>query len=328
MHAREHADSPEELQAERRKFIRHAIDEEATLHHAGGGERIPGRLVDLSLGGCRMRAESSFHLAPQTRVEVSFKVRGVVFRFSGVVLWVEDQQLIGIRFQEIPLRRRLEFADLLCEVLAAQRNKDKKVAVPAVRAPEALPGRVTPLPIRSHAVPRPVLTPDKPLVPAAASHQPHPAQPGSAPSGLTRQAPAQDPEAAPPQAGRERRTQVRHEVDTTATILLVNVAARLKGRILDLSLGGCRIRTDERFPVGIYTRVETEFHLEGLPFRLGGVVQSIQGKNFVGIRFLDMSDRKREQLQQLIEEIEDLRARGLYKGAEDAPEHPEADAAT
>jgi hypothetical protein len=32
-----------------------------------------------------------------------------------------------------------------------------------------------------------------------------------------------------------------------------------------LSLNGCRIHSDERFAVGVYTRVETEFRLEGLP---------------------------------------------------------------
>ncbi len=109
-------------------------------------------------------------------------------------------------------------------------------------------------------------------------------------------------------ARRERRKQSRHEVDTSATILLVNVGSTLKGRILDLSLTGCRIRTDERFPVGIYTRVEAEFRLEGLPFRLGGVIQAIHDRNTVGIRFLDLSERKREQVLELIGEIEQLRA--------------------
>ncbi len=124
------------------------------------------------------------------------------------------------------------------------------------------------------------------------------------------QPPAQ-PEAGPQSArkpvGRERRQQSRHEVDTTATILLVNVGSTLRGRILDLSLTGCRIRTDERFPVGIYTRVETEFRLEGLPFRLGGVIHAIHNRNMVGIRFLDLSDRKREQVLDLIDEIERMR---------------------
>jgi c-di-GMP-binding flagellar brake protein YcgR len=103
----------------------------------------------------------------------------------------------------------------------------------------------------------------------------------------------------------ERRNHSRLMVDDSSTIILVKIAARLVGRIVDISIGGCRIRCHERFPVGIYTRVETEFRIEGLPFRLGGVVQAIHDRHTVGIRFLDMSSRKREQLEQLIEEIEE-----------------------
>jgi hypothetical protein len=102
---------------------------------------------------------------------------------------------------------------------------------------------------------------------------------------------------------RERRWESRQEVDTSAEILLVNVGSRLRGRILDLSVGGCRIHTDDRFPVGIYTRVETEFRLDGLSFRLGGVVQHIHDRKTVGIRFLDLSERKRQQVRDLIAEI-------------------------
>src|SRR5271157_4040621 len=115
----------------------------------------------------------------------------------------------------------------------------------------------------------------------------------------------------PPQAKpdlRDRRDASREAVDTKAVIFLVKIASTLRGRILDLSLSGCRIRTDERFPVGIYTRVETEFCLEGLPFRLGGVIQAIHNRNTVGIRFLDLSDRKRQQVVELIGEIGQLRA--------------------
>jgi hypothetical protein len=106
---------------------------------------------------------------------------------------------------------------------------------------------------------------------------------------------------------RERRTHSRHEVDTSAVIFLINVASKLKGRILDLSMNGCRIRTDDRFPVGIYTRVEVEFRLEGLPFRLGGVIQAIHDFRLVGIRFLDMSERKRRQVEELIDEIQEMK---------------------
>jgi hypothetical protein len=49
--------------------------------------------------------------------------------------------------------------------------------------------------------------------------------------------------------------------------------------------------------------VETEFCLEGLRFRLGGVIQAIHDRRNVGIRFLDISQRKREHVEQLIAEI-------------------------
>ena len=107
---------------------------------------------------------------------------------------------------------------------------------------------------------------------------------------------------------RERRTQSRHAVDHSATICLVHGGSRLCGRIADLSLGGCRIRTDEPCPVGIYTRVETEFRVKGLPFRLGGVIQAIHDRRVVGIRFLDVSERKRGELEQLMREIAAMEA--------------------
>jgi len=118
-----------------------------------------------------------------------------------------------------------------------------------------------------------------------------------------------------PSKPRDRRGQTRHEVDTLATIFLVNVGSALRGHILDLSVSGCRIRTDERFPVGIYIRVEIEFILQGLPFRLGGVTQAIHNRYNVGIRFLDLSERKRQQVLDLIEEIEQMRAALLQDDA-------------
>jgi c-di-GMP-binding flagellar brake protein YcgR len=108
-----------------------------------------------------------------------------------------------------------------------------------------------------------------------------------------------------PNRGRDRRATHRCGVDTSAVIDLVNVGSKLKGHILDLSVGGCRIKTVEKFPVGIYTRIETEFQLHGLPFRLGGVIQAIHDPKTVGIRFLDMSQRKKEQVAELVAELEE-----------------------
>ncbi len=97
--------------------------------------------------------------------------------------------------------------------------------------------------------------------------------------------------------------QQRQEVDSSVVIRLVNLAADVHGRIVDISLGGCRIHTDRPFPVGIFRRVEVEFCVDGLPFRFAGVTQAIYDPCSVGIRFLDLSERKQEQLRQLLDEI-------------------------
>jgi c-di-GMP-binding flagellar brake protein YcgR len=313
----EAADKAEELvvrHQNRRAAHRYGVDEDAHLLLVKLGSTVPCRIVDLSLNGCLLRTQDRFLAGMLVRVEVAFKVRGFAFRFSGVTQWTDRRNLVGIRFADVPMRRREELAEALSEVeaenamkaaalaaaklAAEEQTRAKEVAAPAVlesASPE--PARLSPVQIRTEVIEARV-HPLKLVSPIRDGAQPVEAQKSA------------DPLAEPPQAKtgkRERREQSRHEVDTSAVIYLVNVASRLSGRILDLSVGGCRISTDERFPVGIYTRVEAEFRLDGLPFLLGGVTQAIHDRRQVGIRFLDMSTRKREQLEQLIEEIEELR---------------------
>jgi hypothetical protein len=105
--------------------------------------------------------------------------------------------------------------------------------------------------------------------------------------------------------GSNRRRESRLDVDGTAVLHLLNISVKMPGRILNLSMSGCGLRTNERFMLGIYRRVEVEFKLQGLPFRLAGVTQSVQGQNNVGIRFLDVSERKKGQLIELIKELDE-----------------------
>jgi c-di-GMP-binding flagellar brake protein YcgR len=109
----------------------------------------------------------------------------------------------------------------------------------------------------------------------------------------------------PPSQPAERRKEPRHNVDGSATLHLLDPGARLRGRILDLSWNGCQFRTDDCYPIGIYCRVEIEFHLDGLPFLIAGVTQSIHKRHIVGVRFLNVSERKRRQLDELIAEIKE-----------------------
>jgi hypothetical protein len=342
MEAEETAECLTGLDGERRDMPRCALDEEATLLLVGHGGWVQCRIVELSLAGCRISTMERLPAGSGHRVEAVFKVRGVAFRFFGVAEWTDGLNLVGIRFVDMPARRRDELAEVLCEMVAEKAAKAEKLAAEeraaaersaseqaaakladekraaAVRADEeryaaevrATDERAAEEVARKQsewlaeikAVAAPPLVNE---IHASAQHS----EPEPRPSAME---PVGKPTAESTRpAKRERRQQSRHEVDTSAAILLINVGSWLQGRIADLSLSGCRIRTDEKFPVGIYTRVETEFRIGGLAFRLGGVIQAVHDRDRrnVGIRFLDVSARKREQVEQLIEEIEEMRSR-------------------
>lgn len=324
-----------DAQSNRRSVPRFDVNEPAALTLVSHGSRNQCRILDLSLGGCRLHSDEKVTVGASTRVEVSFKVNGIVLRFPGVVQWSDGRHMIGVRFAEMSSRRRDELAEILVEVDEENTARAAKEAAAEIEAveqatPEKLVDdllweqraqrareeqesreRLSELEeIRAKAEEeiqrklaeqeenRKKLEREALLLSAkfrSTAATPLPVNPVPA-------APLVVPNAK--QAPRERRAQARHEVDTAAVIQLININSKQTGRIIDLSMGGCRIKTDARFPVGIYTRAETEFYLEGLPFRLGGVVQAIHNGNTVGIRFLDMSSRKREQLEQLIAEIE------------------------
>jgi PilZ domain len=272
-------------QTNRRAHRRFPVDEDSVVIMVGRSLPMHCRILDLSIEGCRVRVRDRFVPAPRSRVEIAFKINGIAFRFSGLARWTDGRHQAGIRFVDVPARRKDDLAEVLAEVEAAEAAKAAKEAEKKLEAGRAAE-QAAPQDAVAHALQGP-----------SAQQISSPARTEAAPK----------PPAPPKPSGSERRTHARFAVDTSAAIILVKIGSRIEGRILDLSLAGCRILSNERFPVGIYTRVETEFHLEGLPFRLGGVVQALHNRNQVGIRFLDMSERKRREVSQLIEEIREMR---------------------
>ncbi len=309
MSGREDAQSSDGQEQEKRLHPRYLVDDDCVVTLVEHGLPTRARIEDLSQEGCRLCTAERFVCKPGRFVEVSFKAQGVSFRFGGVVRWTDGKNRLGIHFENILARRKSELTEVIEELAATQVKQASSdgpagadgtasAAPAAVRAAQearidAQMGTREGLP-----VPPGSGTPRAGIPPAGLSLVSKDIKPPGASTGA----------ALPAAPRRNRRAQSRHAVDTSATILLVNVGSALRGRIVDLSLSGCRILTDERFPVGIYTRVETEFHLQGLPFRLGGVIQAIHNRNTVGIRFLDLSERKRQQVQELIDEMEEMRA--------------------
>jgi hypothetical protein len=281
----------------RRAHPRYAVDEDSNLHLVSHGLSLKSHILDLSLEGRRLRLLEPYSVGKGTRVEVAFKVNGVAFRFAGLIQWTDQNRLAGVHFVDIIARRREQLAEVVNEMhraAGARAAKELAERAAAAEVEELTRNQATEKPNEQEAV----VAGSLPEVAMAKKDQlQKTAQKDRDPRESTLASNAQAHEK------RDRRAQARHRVDTTAKVLLVRIGSKLRGQIVDLSMSGCRIRSDERFPVGIYTRVETEFHLEGLPFLLGGVIQTVHDPYNIGIRFLDVSLRKREQLEQLIAEI-------------------------
>jgi c-di-GMP-binding flagellar brake protein YcgR len=257
---------------ERRIHPRYPVDCAAAISPLTGAEPIHGRLIDLGLGGCSVAIKRPYRAGILVRVEVQFQLRGMTFRLFGVIAGSRGTTSFAVRFVDMPARRRAELAEVITEIAALRPvNADKSSSAA--------------LPVSADA--------DSPAQPSAVSVMNRPSSTPQ-PSRILPAAPA------------DRRSHSRHQVDSTANLLLVKTGITMSGRIMNLSRGGCRIRTEEPFNVGIYVRIETEFYLHGLPFRLVGVSQAILDKNTIGIRFLDMSDRKRKQLTELISELPEI----------------------
>jgi hypothetical protein len=77
----------------------------------------------------------------------------------------------------------------------------------------------------------------------------------------------------------------------------------LSGGLIDLSLGGCTVRTTRPFGGEVNDPVEVDFAMHGLHFLIGGVTQAIYDSLSIGIQFNPMSGRKREGLALLILEL-------------------------
>lgn len=281
---------------ERRKHPRVAVEDRATLILLQSGDSIPCALLELSREGCRVRADREFRAETEVRLEIGFRINGVTFRLSGITVWTHGKNVVGLRFLGMSTRRSAELDEILVELetaAASKGNEDPKLT----EEKQGTPVKTNVVSIAAaspHIVPTRRL-PDQPTTSVSKPIPMREANPEPAAS-----APAL------PTSKRERRTEARHSVDSQAGIFLLDVRSLIQGRILDVSMAGGRIRCHERFPVGIYRRVEVEFVLDGLPFRLAGVVQAVHDHFTVGIRFLDVSERKKEQLAMLLEELSEM----------------------
>ena len=117
-----------------------------------------------------------------------------------------------------------------------------------------------------------------------------------------------------PKTGAEDRASNRHPVRDDAVLSVIgqsNVIGQtltVDCSVLDLSVGGCRLRAKGRFIAKPQLVVEVTFTIRGLPMMLRGTIQWTKGEDTFGIRFLEMSSRRREDLNEVLAEIEGFRS--------------------
>ncbi len=101
----------------------------------------------------------------------------------------------------------------------------------------------------------------------------------------------------------DRRFNPRYECEGSAEIRVPSQGRLVRGRIVNLSLGGCYIETNAALDAG--TRIEIVLRVTGLAFRAAGEVKSVYGSAGVGIQFTGMSAGGRARLKELIGELEE-----------------------
>ena len=105
-------------QPDRRFAPRYAVDAEATLILVNHAQTLRARMLELSLEGCRMRAERLCALPMPANIEVIFKIHGMGFRLGGTMQWADARQTAGIRFSPLAPRRLEILTELLSELEA------------------------------------------------------------------------------------------------------------------------------------------------------------------------------------------------------------------
>ncbi|MGB7547191.1 MAG: PilZ domain-containing protein [Terracidiphilus sp.] len=101
----------------------------------------------------------------------------------------------------------------------------------------------------------------------------------------------------------ERRNHPRLKCKGVAELRILPAGGKMAAALIDLSIKGCCIEADNPIPAFTDTRVEVHLRMKGFTLRLAGAVRRLQGETQVGIEFIDMSDRKEEQIRELMADL-------------------------
>jgi hypothetical protein len=102
----------------------------------------------------------------------------------------------------------------------------------------------------------------------------------------------------------DRRAHTRYQVDAWAEVMVQNASMLFRGRVLDLSVGGCYVETEARLRLAPGTRVEMVFRVGDRVFRCEATSRMLRTRG-AGFLFEGMNAATRAELEALIEGLGD-----------------------
>lgn len=118
----------------------------------------------------------------------------------------------------------------------------------------------------------------------------------------------------------ERRKEARYVCFGQVKLDPTRPGVILRGRVIDLSLGGCLIQMQSAVDICPGAAVELTIQAKGTPLRMMGTIKSAgkQSSGLIGISFTRLSSRGHFELKELIAELGATNARNrnrLYPAA-------------
>jgi len=100
----------------------------------------------------------------------------------------------------------------------------------------------------------------------------------------------------------ERRAHPRYSCKGIARILILPDGPQVTGNLINLSLGGCCIEFDKAIKAAANAQLDVLLDACDLRVRIPAEIRR-RNDNQIGIKFLEVSARKSEQIQLLIKEL-------------------------
>lgn len=101
----------------------------------------------------------------------------------------------------------------------------------------------------------------------------------------------------------DRRADPRMRCKGIAEVTVLSLGKRLPGKLIDLSISGCCIATEGPMPPIESPVVEVQVAIDGTTLRVAGVVRNVLKDRRLGIEFVDVTQRKAQQIGELVAEL-------------------------